>query len=100
MVLSVVKTSVGISPLRWCLLTANAGYGAGDNTVSVRLNRGDGTNTGVLSNDSTVEVGDLPRPLTVGEFDLDFTTPNGSTGQVRVRLNGGATLAIAPPLSS
>ncbi|HEX8658969.1 MAG TPA: FG-GAP-like repeat-containing protein [Hymenobacter sp.] len=81
------------------LLTANAGFGTDGNSVSVRLNGGNatGSNTGVFSNGSTVAVGVSPRALTVGDFDgdgdLDFATPDGSIGQVSVRLNGGTTLA-------
>ena len=81
------------------LLTANAGYGADGNSVSVRLNGGNatGSNTGVFSGGSTVAVGNYPRSLTVGDFDadgdLDLATPNGSSGLVSVRLNGGTVLA-------
>lgn len=80
-------------------LTSNAGYGTDGNSVSVRLNGGDatGSNTGVFSGGSTVAVGEYPRALTMGDLDgdgdLDFATPNGSIGQVSVRLNGGTTLA-------
>jgi hypothetical protein len=82
-------------------LTSNAGYGTDGNSVSVRLNGGDatGSNTGVFSGGSTVAVGEYPRALTMGDLDgdgdLDFATPNGSIGQVSVRLNGGTTLATA-----
>ena len=65
------------------------------NSVHVRLNGSDasGSNTGVFSNGTTVQVGANPQFVRLGDIDadgdLDFVVSNQDANSVSVLLNGG-----------
>jgi hypothetical protein len=77
------------------LLVANAG----DGTVSMRLNNGQGNFTMPATNPDLV-VGNDPRSVTLGDVDgdgdLDLLTANSSANTVSVRLNNGQGNFTAP----